>query len=109
MASDGQVPRSDSSRCAFCRRTFVKAARASCSSHQRALRLVVWRRYARDVDPSTRAQTLLEAAVGLGASFRDEQLDAILALAVDRRRLLVVERTGWGKSLVYFIATRLLR
>jgi ATP-dependent DNA helicase RecQ len=69
----------------------------------------VWHRYARGVDPSSHAQTLLEAAVGLGATFRDEQLDAILALAVDRKRLLVVERTGWGKSLVYFIATRLLR
>src|SRR5262249_28544015 len=49
------------------------------------------------------------AAVGPGATFRDDQLAAILALAVDRRRLLVVERTGWGKSVVYFIASRLLR
>jgi ATP-dependent DNA helicase RecQ len=65
--------------------------------------------YAHGVDPPTRAQTLLEAAVGPGATFRDDQLDAILALAVDRQRLLVVERTGWGKSVVYFIATCLLR
>lgn len=43
------------------------------------------------------------------AEFRDGQLDAIRALVVDRRRTLVVQRTGWGKSAVYFIATRLLR
>jgi ATP-dependent DNA helicase RecQ len=61
------------------------------------------------MDPATRARSLLEAAVGPEATFRDDQLDAILALAVDRRRLLVVERTGWGKSVVYFLATSLLR
>lgn len=37
------------------------------------------------------------------------QLEAIRALAVDRGRVLVVQRTGWGKSAVYFIATRMLR
>ena len=37
------------------------------------------------------------------------QLEAIRALAVDRERVLVVQRTGWGKSAVYFIATRMLR
>lgn len=41
--------------------------------------------------------------------FRDGQWEAIDALVSARRRLLVVERTGWGKSSVYFIATRLLR
>ena len=61
------------------------------------------------MNPVSRAQALLESAVGPGAAFRPDQLEAILALAVDRRRLLVVERTGWGKSVVYFIATRLLR
>ena len=61
------------------------------------------------MDAASRAQPLLEAAVGPGATFRADQLDAILALAVHRRRLLVVERTGWGKSVVYFIATRILR
>jgi ATP-dependent DNA helicase RecQ len=34
---------------------------------------------------------------------------AIEALAVDRRRVLCVQRTGWGKSAVYFVATALLR
>ena len=43
------------------------------------------------------------------ASFRDGQLEAIEALVSDRRRVLVVQRTGWGKSAVYFVATRLLR
>ena len=43
------------------------------------------------------------------ADFRDGQWDAIAALIHQRARLLVVQRTGWGKSLVYFLATRLLR
>ncbi len=56
-----------------------------------------------------RAQKLLEAALGNGMTFRAGQLEAILALVDDRARVLVVQRTGWGKSLVYFIATALLR
>ncbi len=43
------------------------------------------------------------------AVFRRGQLEAIRALVDDRSRVLVVERTGWGKSAVYFIATRMLR
>ena len=43
------------------------------------------------------------------ASFRLGQWEAIDALANRRERLLVVERTGWGKSAVYFVATRILR
>ncbi len=43
------------------------------------------------------------------AEFRDGQLDAIRALVEEHRRVLVVQRTGWGKSAVYFVATRLLR
>jgi ATP-dependent DNA helicase RecQ len=61
------------------------------------------------VSSATRAQRLLEKALGDGAVFREGQLEAILALVDDRARVLVVERTGWGKSLVYFIATALLR
>ena len=38
-----------------------------------------------------------------------DQLEAVRALALHRRRVLVVQRTGWGKSAVYFIATRMLR
>jgi ATP-dependent DNA helicase RecQ len=40
---------------------------------------------------------------------RDDQWAAIEALVVQRRRALVVQRTGWGKSAVYFIAAKLLR
>src|SRR6476661_9385940 len=43
------------------------------------------------------------------AVLREDQWSAIEALAVDRRRALVVQRTGWGKSAVYFVATLLLR
>ncbi|MEA5528647.1 RecQ family ATP-dependent DNA helicase [Dolichospermum sp. UHCC 0684] len=43
------------------------------------------------------------------ADFRDGQWEAIKDLLENKSRLLVVQRTGWGKSLVYFLATRLLR
>jgi len=43
------------------------------------------------------------------ARFRQGQWEAIDALVNDRRRVLVVQRTGWGKSMVYFIATRIRR
>jgi ATP-dependent DNA helicase RecQ len=43
------------------------------------------------------------------AQFRDGQWEAISELVENRSRLLVVQRTGWGKSIVYFIATKLLR
>jgi len=43
------------------------------------------------------------------AEFHDGQFEAIEALVADRRRALVVQRTGWGKSAVYFVATLLLR
>ncbi|MCY4370290.1 MAG: RecQ family ATP-dependent DNA helicase [bacterium] len=44
-----------------------------------------------------------------GAEFRPHQMEAIEALVQGRKRVLLVQRTGWGKSAVYFIATRLLR
>lgn len=43
------------------------------------------------------------------AQFREGQWEAISELVENRARLLVVQRTGWGKSIVYFIATKLLR
>jgi len=43
------------------------------------------------------------------ADFRSGQWEAIEELLQERSRLLVVQRTGWGKSLVYFLATSLLR
>jgi ATP-dependent DNA helicase RecQ len=56
-----------------------------------------------------RAKELLSALYGPGADFRDGQWEAIHALVVGRARVLIVQKTGWGKSLVYFLATRLLR
>ena len=44
-----------------------------------------------------------------GTTFRDGQGEAIHALVVERRRALVVQRTGWGKSAVYFVTTMLRR
>lgn len=55
------------------------------------------------------AHSALREAYGPDAEFRDGQLSAIEALVVDRNRMLVVQRTGWGKSIVYLVATRLLR
>lgn len=55
------------------------------------------------------AQAILEQLAGPDALLRDDQWTAIEALVVHRRRALVVQRTGWGKSAVYFIAAKLLR
>jgi ATP-dependent DNA helicase RecQ len=44
-----------------------------------------------------------------GAQFRPGQLEAIRDVVVDRARVLCVQRTGWGKSAVYFVASSLLR
>jgi len=56
------------------------------------------------------ALALLRRALGdPGIDFREGQWEAIEALVNRRERLLVIERTGWGKSAVYFIATRILR
>ena len=56
-----------------------------------------------------RAQELLGSLAGPDAVVREDQLRAVTALVEQRRRVLVVQRTGWGKSAVYWIATRLLR
>jgi ATP-dependent DNA helicase RecQ len=56
-----------------------------------------------------RARELLEEALGSGTEFHPGQLEAIVALVQDRARVLVVQPTGWGKSIVYLIATALLR
>src|SRR5688572_12626101 len=60
-------------------------------------------------DLATRATELLHALAGPDAVFREHQLEAIADLVEDRARVLCVQRTGWGKSAVYFIATALLR
>ena len=57
-----------------------------------------------------RALELLRRGTGAAdAGFRPNQREAISRLVVDGGRLLVVQKTGWGKSFVYFIATKLLR
>jgi ATP-dependent DNA helicase RecQ len=68
-------------------------------------------RDAADLDPlRAHAEASLRALVGhAGATLRDDQWDAIRVLVADHRRALVVQRTGWGKSAVYFVATMLLR
>jgi len=63
-----------------------------------------------DEDLTTAAQKALRRLVGReDADFRDGQLEAIEALVRERSRVLVVQRTGWGKSAVYFVATALRR
>ncbi|MFJ6985792.1 MULTISPECIES: RecQ family ATP-dependent DNA helicase [unclassified Streptomyces] len=60
----------------------------------------------------TEADTVLAELVGDPggtARLREDQWQAVAALVAERRRALVVQRTGWGKSAVYFVATVLLR
>ncbi|RFU84444.1 RecQ family ATP-dependent DNA helicase [Streptomyces triticagri] len=60
----------------------------------------------------TAADSVLARLVGDptgSAALREDQWRAIEALVADKRRALVVQRTGWGKSAVYFVATALLR
>ncbi|MDO4243913.1 MAG: RecQ family ATP-dependent DNA helicase [Actinomyces sp.] len=57
-----------------------------------------------------RAESVLEQLVAApGARLRPDQWTAVEALVAHGRRALVVQRTGWGKSAVYFVATVLLR
>ncbi len=61
-------------------------------------------------DTRASALQILRELVGHpDADFHDGQYEAIEALVDARRRALVVQRTGWGKSAVYFVATLLLR
>jgi ATP-dependent DNA helicase RecQ len=62
-----------------------------------------------DIGLRQRAEARLRELAGDHARLREDQWTAIRALVVERRRALVVQRTGWGKSAVYFIATALLR
>lgn len=56
------------------------------------------------------ARVLLRRLTGdPDSEFRDDQLGVIRGLVEGRKRILLVKRTGWGKSAVYFIATRMLR
>jgi ATP-dependent DNA helicase RecQ len=56
-----------------------------------------------------KARALLQQMLGPDADFRNGQWEAIDLAANQRRRVLVVQRTGWGKSIVYFLAAKILR
>ncbi|EAR25752.1 ATP-dependent DNA helicase [marine actinobacterium PHSC20C1] len=61
-------------------------------------------------DTRTDALTVLRTLVGNEtADFHEGQFEAIETLVDGRRRALVVQRTGWGKSAVYFVSTLLMR
>lgn len=61
-------------------------------------------------DVRAEAERHLKALVGRDdAVLREDQWTAISALVEERRRALVVQKTGWGKSAVYFVSTLLLR
>jgi ATP-dependent DNA helicase RecQ len=62
-----------------------------------------------DYEMRTAAEGYLRALAGEDARLREDQWTAISELVTGRRRVLVVQRTGWGKSAVYFVATALLR
>ena len=59
--------------------------------------------------PERALELLREGSGRADATFRDDQEQAIRHMVEGRGRLLVVQKTGWGKSFVYFIATKLLR
>lgn len=54
------------------------------------------------------ADRIIKQLYGSDAVFREGQYEAIEA-TMTQRRVLVVQRTGWGKSLVYFVCTQLMR
>ncbi|UXZ05231.1 RecQ family ATP-dependent DNA helicase [Moraxella nasicaprae] len=60
-------------------------------------------------NPSRALELLRQGSSNPNAKFRDGQEEAITHLVTSTQRLLVVQKTGWGKSFVYFIATQLLR
>ncbi|MEB3167270.1 MAG: RecQ family ATP-dependent DNA helicase [Synechococcaceae cyanobacterium] len=60
-------------------------------------------------DPSRALELLRAGSANPTASFRDGQLEAIRTVCAQSSRVLVVQKTGWGKSFVYFIACKLLR
>jgi ATP-dependent DNA helicase RecQ len=59
--------------------------------------------------PMEKALFHLRTMLGPQADFRPGQWEAIEAVAIHKKPALVIQRTGWGKSLVYFLATKLLR
>lgn len=61
-----------------------------------------------NLDIYAKSTDIIKAIYGSNASFRDGQYEAIEA-TMTHNRTLVVQRTGWGKSLVYFVCTKLIR
>jgi len=59
-------------------------------------------------DVEQKATEILKNSYGSSAEFRAGQLDAITSV-LQKKKTLVVQKTGWGKSIVYFIATKILR
>ena len=62
-----------------------------------------------NVDADHHLDEILHALAGPDAVARSDQQQAVRALVVERRRVLVVQATGWGKSAVYWAATSALR
>lgn len=60
-------------------------------------------------DPKVALELLRIGSGKKDSVFRDNQEEAIRYVVEGKGRLLVVQKTGWGKSFVYFIATKLLR
>ena len=52
---------------------------------------------------------LQEMTGNINATFHIDQWESIEELVVQKNKLLVVQKTGWGKSAVYFISTKILR
>lgn len=60
------------------------------------------------MDIETKAYDILHTLCGKDAQFREGQLEAIKA-TLTNKRTLIVQKTGWGKSLIYFTCTKILR
>src|SRR5215210_3964247 len=61
------------------------------------------------IEPTPALDFLRRLTKNKKAQFRDGQLEAIEQIVERRGRVLCVQRTGWGKSAVYFVATAMLR
>ncbi len=59
-------------------------------------------------DIKTKAYDILHSIYGKNASFREGQYEAIEA-TLSHKRTLVVQKTGWGKSLIYFVCSKILK
>jgi len=59
-------------------------------------------------DRQNGVELLRKALANPAADFRAGQWECIEGILKSQRQL-VVQKTGWGKSMVYFLGTRLLR